>query len=70
MSMSSLTLNEPGYALFVRPKAGRWNWTVMTLDAEVAARGQCEDRDSAWRNGEVAAATLGALRRAARRRGF
>lgn len=68
--MNSQTLSEPGYALFVRPKADRWSWTVMTLDARVAARGQSDDRDSAWRNGEVAAATLGALKRAARRRGF
>jgi len=57
-----------GYALFVRPENARWTWTVMTLDGVAAARGEAADRATAWRTGEFAAASVGALSQAARRR--
>jgi len=57
-----------GYALVVQPEGGRWTWALMNLEAEVTASGAAEDRDSAWRCGSVAAATIGALQRAGRRR--
>lgn len=62
--------HEAQFALFVRPQAQAWTWTVMSPEAEVAAKGEALDRESAWRCGEVAAAALGALHRAAKRRGF
>jgi hypothetical protein len=60
--------NSQGYALFVRPENARWTWTVMTLDGVPAARGEAQDRATAWRTGEFAAASVGALSQAARRR--
>lgn len=60
--------SEDGYALVVQPDGGRWVWALMNLEAEVTASGDAQDRDSAWRCGRVAAATIGALQRAGRRR--
>lgn len=57
-----------GYAVIVQPAPGGWVWAVTDLDANVAASGEAQDRDSAWRCGSVAAATIGALTRAGRRR--
>ncbi|MDO9338247.1 MAG: hypothetical protein Q7T61_17790 [Caulobacter sp.] len=39
----------------------------MDLDAQVAASGQAQDRETAWRTGEFAAAAVGALGRVGRR---
>ncbi|MBI1408235.1 MAG: hypothetical protein GC145_19155 [Caulobacter sp.] len=58
---------DPGFALFVRPENSRWIWTLMNLDAEVAARGEAADRETAWRTGEFAAAAVGALGRVGKR---
>jgi hypothetical protein len=63
----SLATRSGGYALYVRPEKGRWTWTVMNLDAVVAARGNADDRETAWRTGEFAAASVGALARVGRR---
>ena len=68
MTPDPSTRSSPGYALFVRPENARWTWTVMTLDGVAAARGEADDRATAWRTGEFAAASVGALSQAARRR--
>jgi len=68
MTPMSPARNSPGYALFVRPENARWTWTVMTLDGVPAARGEAADRATAWRTGEFAAASVGALSQASRRR--
>ena len=62
-----MTQTPDGYAMYVRPENQRWTWTLMNLDAKVAASGQAEDRESAWRTAEFAAAAVGALSRVARR---
>lgn len=59
---------QDGYAIIVQPQGARWQWALMNLEAKVAASGAAEDKDSAWRCGAVAAATLGALARARGRR--
>ncbi|MCE3290797.1 MAG: hypothetical protein K0R83_2809 [Caulobacter sp.] len=56
-----------GFALFVRPENSQWVWTLMDLEARVAASGQAADRETAWRTGEFAAAAVGALGRVGRR---
>jgi hypothetical protein len=56
-----------GFALFVRPENSQWVWTLMDIEARVAASGQAEDRETAWRTGEFAAAAVGALGRVGRR---
>jgi len=53
--------------MFVRPENQRWTWTLMNLDAKVAASGQAENRETAWRTAEFAAAAVGALGRVAKR---
>lgn len=58
---------EAGYAIVVQPEEDRWVWALMDLDAVIAVSGRAADRDSAWRCGSVAAATIGALERARRR---
>jgi hypothetical protein len=62
-----VTHTPDGYAMYVRPENQRWTWTLMNLDAKVAATGQAEDRESAWRTAEFAAAAVGALNRVAQR---
>lgn len=62
-----MTHTPDGYAMFVRPENQRWTWTLMNLDAKVAASGQAENRESAWRTAEFAAAAVGALGRIGRR---
>jgi hypothetical protein len=65
----SLAAHAPqgGYALYVRPEKDRWVWTVMSLDADVAAKGEAEDRETAWRTGEFAAASVSAFAKVGRR---
>ena len=58
---------ESGYAIVVQPDADRWLWALMDLDAVVTASGTADNRDSAWKCGTLAAATIAALRRGARR---
>ncbi|MFA7261547.1 MAG: hypothetical protein WC068_00880 [Caulobacter sp.] len=58
---------ESGYAIVVQPEQDRWIWALMDLDAVIAASGTADNRDSAWRCGTLAAATIAALRRGARR---
>lgn len=58
---------ESGYAIVVQPDADRWLWALMDLDAVIAASGSADNRDSAWKCGSLAAATIAALRRGARR---
>jgi hypothetical protein len=67
MTHTARAIETPGLALFVRPENSRWTWTLMSLDAEIAARGEADDRETAWRTGEFAAAAVGALGRVARR---
>ncbi|NBB14216.1 hypothetical protein GVN21_02465 [Caulobacter sp. SLTY] len=62
-----MTHTPDGYAMFVRPENQRWTWTLMNLDAKVAASGQAENRETAWRTAEFAAAAVGALGRVAKR---
>ncbi len=59
---------ETGYAIVVQPKADRWLWALMDLDAVVTASGTADNRDSAWKCGSLAAATIAALHRGYRRR--
>lgn len=58
---------ESGYAIVVQPEQDRWIWALMDLDAVVTASGTADNRDSAWRCGTLAAATIAALRRGGRR---
>lgn len=58
---------EAGYAIVVQPDADRWLWALMDLDAVVTASGTADNRDSAWKCGTLAAATIAALQRRARR---
>jgi hypothetical protein len=39
----------------------------MSLDADVAAKGEAEDRETAWRTGEFAAASVSAFAKVGRR---
>lgn len=59
---------DGGYAIVVQPDAGRWLWALMDLDAVITASGTADNRDSAWKCGTLAAATIAALQRGARRR--
>ncbi|MFZ5671110.1 MAG: hypothetical protein ACOY4K_16600 [Pseudomonadota bacterium] len=59
---------DAGYAIVVQPQGARWQWALMNLNAEIAASGAADDRDSAWRCGAVAACAFGALDRARSRR--
>jgi hypothetical protein len=59
---------ETGYAIVVQPDQDRWLWALMDLDAVVTASGAAGDRDTAWKCGSLAAATISALERAGRRR--
>ena len=59
---------DTGYAIVVQPDEDRWVWALMDLDAVVAASGAAEDKDTAWKCGTLAAATIAALERAGRRR--
>lgn len=65
--MSQPMSAERGYAIVVQPDQDRWIWALMDLDAVVAASGTADNRDSAWRCGTLAAATIAALQRGARR---
>lgn len=58
---------EAGYAIVVQPDQDRWVWALMDFDAVITVSGSAADKDSAWRCGTVAAATIGALERARRR---
>jgi hypothetical protein len=58
---------ESGYAIVVQPEADRWLWALMDLDAVITASGMADNRDSAWKCGTLAAATIAALKRGARR---
>lgn len=58
---------QSGYAIVVQPEQDRWIWALMDLDAVIAASGTADNRDSAWRCGALAAATIAALRRGALR---
>ncbi|HRD47969.1 MAG TPA: hypothetical protein PLF78_16010 [Caulobacter sp.] len=57
-----------GYAVIVQPAREGWTWAITDLEARVAASGEAPDREGAWRNGMLAASTIDALRRQARRR--
>lgn len=65
--MQQPATGESGYAIVVQPEADRWLWALLDLDAVVAASGLADNRDSAWKCGTLAAATIGALRRGVRR---
>ena len=58
---------ETGYAIVVQPQADRWLWALMDLEAVITASGTADNRDSAWRCGALAASTISALHRGARR---
>jgi len=58
---------EAGYAIVVQPEADRWLWALMDLEAVVTASGIADNRDSAWKCGTLAAATIAALQRGGRR---
>ena len=66
--MLSPDLAETGYAIVVQPEQDRWIWALMDLDAVITASGAAPDKDSAWKCGTLAAATLAALDRTRRRR--
>lgn len=59
---------DTGYAIVVQPERDRWVWALMDLDAVITASGAARDKDSAWKCGTLAAATIAALDRAGRRR--
>lgn len=58
---------DTGYAIVVQPDQDRWVWALMDLDAVIAASGTAANKDSAWKCGSLAAATIAALKRGARR---
>ena len=58
---------DTGYAIVVQPDQDRWVWALMDLDAVIAASGTAANKDSAWKCGSLAAATIAALTRGARR---
>lgn len=58
---------DTGYAIVVQPDQDRWVWALMDLDAVIAASGTAASKDSAWKCGSLAAATIAALRRGAQR---
>ena len=58
---------DGGYAIVVQPEADRWLWALMDLDAVITASGTADNRDSAWKCGTLAAVTIAALQRGARR---
>lgn len=61
------TEQHNGFAVVVRPAAGRWSWAINDVEANVAASGEAADRETALRTGVVAADVIGRLHRARRR---